>query len=118
MLAIVAPDGPHSNIWYSSRTRVLNFYQGFPPDAIYIGRGGRGHDGYFGNPILLTGKESREEVLERYERYLVGRLKVDKIFAARVKSLSGKTLVCFCIPKLCHGMILARYADNLNGRIA
>lgn len=108
--------GPHSDIWYSDKTRVVNLHHGFPPGAIYIGRPGKGHDGYFGNPIPLgTGDAyDRGKVLFQYGRYLEERIANDPIFRARVKSLSGKTLVCFCIPKLCHGMILARYADDLS----
>ncbi len=105
--------GPHSSIWYSEKTRVVNLHQGFPEGGIYIGRAGKGHEGYFGNPITIPEPSSREDVLNKYRAYIEKRLEIDPIFRARVKLLSGKTLVCFCIPKLCHGMILAEVADRL-----
>lgn len=112
-LTLLDSMGPHSNLWYSARTRVVNLHHGFPEGAVYIGRPGKGHDGYFGNPILLSSLLDREEVLRAYESYLKQRIETDPIFRLRVAALSGKTLVCFCVPYPCHGMVLARYADAL-----
>lgn len=118
-LDILDQDGRHSDIWYSEKTRVVNLFQGFPEGAIYIGRSGKGFDGYFGNPISLridtleSPQAKRQKVLLEYKGYLNRRLEYDPIFRARVKALSGKTLVCFCVPKLCHGMLLAEAADRL-----
>lgn len=113
-LDILDQDGPHSDIWYSAHTRVVNIHHGMPEGAIYIGRPGKGHDGYFGNPFPVNKYDLRSEVLNTYQAYLDKRIKLDPIFRARVKLLSGKTLACFCVPKLCHGMVLAEVADNLN----
>lgn len=90
-------------------TQVVNMYhlqKGWEadPQYVYIGRAGRGFDGRFGNPL---------RTLEGYEEWLLGRLKTDKPFRAAVRNLAGKTLVCFCKPKPCHGDVLARFADLL-----
>ena len=80
------------------------------PHYVYIGRAGHGLDGYFGNPFIAT---QRGGTLDAYRSYLVGLLELDREFIRRVKALQGKTLVCFCKPKRCHGDILAHYADKL-----
>lgn len=86
---------------------------------IYIGRAGRGYDGYFGNPIAV-GKPCQEcgrvhgrgETLPCYEKYLKRRLRTDPEFRERVRALRNKTLVCFCKPRACHGDVLSRVADE------
>ena len=77
------------------------------PTFQYIGRAGHGFDGYFGNPL---------RTIEGYAEWCFDRLKHDSVFRERVRALSGKTLVCFCKPKRCHGDILAAYADALADR--
>lgn len=74
------------------------------PRYQYIGRCGHGFDGYFGNP---------RTVLEGYGVYLMERLLDDREFREEVRGLAGKTLVCFCKPKPCHGDLLALCADLL-----
>ena len=39
----------------------------------YIGRAGRGEDGYFGNPFRLNPGESRGSTIERYRKYFYAR---------------------------------------------
>lgn len=83
-------------------------------DYVYIGREGKGLPGPFGNPFLLEREADREKVLEQYRVYLEGRIQEDAGFCESVKALCGKTLVCFCHPKKCHGDILAEMAEKLN----
>jgi hypothetical protein len=80
------------------------------PHYVYIGRAGKGLDGYFGNPFIA---KQRGDTLDKYRGYLEDLLKVDREFIRRTKALQGKTLVCFCKPKRCHGDILAHYAEKL-----
>lgn len=80
---------------------------------VYIGRAGHGHDGYFGNPFELKQEADRERVYQQYVDYLKARVRNDETFRRSVKALSGKTLVCFCAPKRCHGNALAIMADHL-----
>lgn len=80
---------------------------------VYIGRPGKGKDGYFGNPITLnTG--NRTEILKKYKEYFYKRIENDSEFKERVLSLQGKTLGCFCKPKACHGDIIIKYLNSLN----
>ena len=91
---------------------------------VYIGRAGRGHDGYFGNPIAIGRtcsecgeKHTRGGTLVCYEGWLWKRIKEDSEFKKRVMQLRGKTLGCFCKPKACHGDILAKAVTLLNAEI-
>ena len=91
------------------RTRVVNLRKG--GYDVYIGRAGRGQDGYFGNPFRL-GRQSRGATIERYRGYFLNRLRNDEQFARRVRELKGKTLGCFCKPHPCHGDVIAEYLDT------
>lgn len=83
-------------------------------DYVYIGRAGNGQSGYFGNPFTLKSENKRQEVLDQYRAYLEKKLEEDQEFRSKVRNLRGKTLVCFCKPKLCHGDILAEWAEKLS----
>jgi hypothetical protein len=95
------------------KTTVVNIRNGFPKDGVYIGRAGRGHDGYFGNPYILGPGNPRGTTIERYGLYFYSRMRQDPEFRERVEALAGKTLVCFCKPYPCHGDVIATY---LNGK--
>lgn len=98
-------------------TRVVNLYK--EPYDVYIGRTGKGQDGYFGNPIPVgqivgsLSDERRTEVLRLYREYFEKRLVEDPEFKRRIGELKGKTLGCFCKPKLCHGDVIAEYLNGL-----
>ncbi len=92
-----------------SKTKVVNIALGHRYD-IYIGRAGKGQDGYFGNPFRLAPGEPRGASLEKYRVYFYNRLETDK---RCVHALKGMTLGCFCKPHPCHGDIIAEYLDSL-----
>jgi hypothetical protein len=97
-------------------TRVANirdFPNGLAPNHVYIGRAGRGHDGYFGNPFVLSRTESRGATIERFRAYAEHRIANDPTYRARVAALKGKTLLCFCAPAPCHGNVLAELAEGI-----
>jgi hypothetical protein len=81
---------------------------------VYIGRAGRGQDGYFGNPFPLLPGQPRGASLDKYRAYFKDRLKTDPEFSRRINGLKGKTLGCFCKPYPCHGDIIAEYLDATN----
>lgn len=93
------------------------------PDYVYIGRAGKGQDGYFGNPFRLEDGEQRGSTLELFREWVVGRMAIDEEYRRRVIELKGKTLVCFCAPQdglipsldeaICHGQILAEITELL-----
>lgn len=82
-----------------------------PSDAVYIGRPTK-----WGNPFShLPGQslaehkaETREEAVEKFETYL---LEHPALLEAAKRELKGKSLVCWCAPKSCHGDILLKYAN-------
>ena len=83
---------------------------------MYIGRahGGRGRGSSFKssvwhNPFEIGKDGEREEVIEKYERYLLDE-RPDLV--ERLPELKGKALACWCAPELCHGDVLARLADE------
>lgn len=85
------------------------------PTYVYIGRAGKGQDGYFGNPIEA---DEPGTTLPAYETYLRQRIIEDAKFRSRVRALTGHKLVCFCVDKdgngPCHGKILAQVCGELN----
>ena len=88
-------------------TKVVNLRR--DPYDVYIGRAGRGEDGYFGNPFTVG--EHRKAALARFRFYFKDRLKNDAEFCGRVDALRGKTLGCFCKPKPCHGDVIVEYLE-------
>lgn len=64
---------------------------------IYIGRPSK-----WGNPFTIGKDGSREEVISKYEAYIMSR---PDLFKA-LSELEGKTLGCWCKPLACHGDIL------------
>lgn len=75
--------------------------------VIYIGRGS-----VFGNPYRIGKDGDRAEVIEKYRLYFVQRLEMDDEFCQAVSELAGKTLGCYCIPRRCHGHIIAEFLDG------
>src|SRR5437868_4569152 len=74
------------------------------PFDVYIGRAGHGHDGYFGNPFKTDHRsggyaEAARWALDRFERYFLDRISREPDFRARVLSLRGQRLGCFCAKK-------------------
>jgi len=92
-------------------TKTVNIYNS--DYDVYIGRAGRGNDGYFGNPFRLTSSRQRGATIQRYREYFYNRLETDPDFKRRVHELKGKTLGCFCKPSACHGDVIAEYLNNL-----
>lgn len=95
---------------YAPKTVVVNLYKA--AYDVYMGRAGKGKDGYFGNPFRLDDESKRLDVLLQYERWFYDRLERDEEFKRRVHALKGKTLGCFCKPKSCHVDIIADYLNH------
>src|SRR5688572_20605095 len=70
----------------------------------------RGFDGRWGNPFILRFEKHRELILEMYEKWL--HKQPFKYRQQMANYLWGKTLVCFCKPKLCHGDVIVEYVDR------
>ena len=81
---------------------------------VYIGRAGKGQDGYFGNPFTV--REHGADALALFKTYFEERLATDEEFHRRVLELHGKRLGCFCKPGPCHGDVIAEWVDAEVGR--
>jgi hypothetical protein len=73
-------------------------------DGVYIGRPSK-----FGNPFVIGQHGSREQVIARFETWLLGQ---PALVAAAKRELRGKSLVCWCAPQACHGDVLMRIANE------
>ena len=100
---------PTGQNWLAD-TKVVNIFK--DPYDVYIGREGKGQDGYFGNPFPLKKGEPRGSTLEKYKEYFHNKMLNDAEFKERILSLKGKTLGCFCKPNACHGDIIKEYLEN------
>ena len=80
---------------------------------VYIGRAGKGEDGYFGNPFRRAPGEPHGVTLEKFREWFHNRLETDPVYRERIHALKGKTLGCFCKPHPCHGDIIAEYLNSL-----
>lgn len=86
--------------------KVLNKYKDvIPKDSIYIGRPSK-----WGNPFEIGKDGDRDEVVDKYAAYLFSNR---ELFHAAKTELKGKSLVCFCAPKKCHGDVLYWVANNI-----
>ena len=84
--------------------KVLNKrIHGIPRGAVYIGR-----PSIWGNPFVIGKDGSRDDVIAKYETWLLDNGKLVDQLAA----LAGKDLVCWCAPARCHGDVLVRLANK------
>lgn len=90
-------------------TTVVNIYRDRNYDE-YIGRAGKGQNGYHGNPFKT---DDRDYNIKMHKAYFYARLKTDPEFKRKVHELKGKTLGCFCKPKACHGDTYVEYLNSL-----
>jgi len=87
----------------------------FKGKGIYIGR-----PGPLGNPFIVGRNGSLDEVMEKYEKYLPSGIKSSKKMAEafeRIKKAAKEgdvNLICWCVPKKCHGNIIKRMVEEAN----
>ena len=72
--------------------------------SVYVGRPSK-----WGNPFVIGVDGTREEVIAKYETWLLAQ---PELIADAVIELKGMALVCFCAPNPCHGDVLRRIANN------
>ena len=92
------------------KTKIVNLYH--DKYDIYIGRAGRGKEGYYGNPFFIKSDISREETIKQFSKYFTQRINKDSEFKKRILELKGKTLGCFCKPSACHGDIVVDWLEH------
>jgi len=72
------------------------------PYHVYIGRWEK-----WGNPWTMIRDGTREEIIARYEQYVLH----SPALMAALPELRGKVLGCWCAPRPCHGDVLVRLAN-------
>ena len=93
--------------------RVLNRKAvGLPKGAIYIGR-----PSTFGNPFRLGRDGDRGQVIRKFEKYFLRRVKADPSFRAQIEALRGRDLGCFCAPLPCHGEVIRAWLEGGIGEL-
>lgn len=70
---------------------------------VYIGRPSK-----WGNPFEIGKDGNRQEVIAKYEAWL---LTDGKYLLPKLHELKGKTLACWCAPLACHGDVLHKMAN-------
>jgi hypothetical protein len=70
--------------------------------AVYIGRGSK-----WGNPFRMGPDGDRATVIAKYGRWL----EEQHHLLRALDELRGRDLVCFCVPRACHGDCLLRLAN-------
>ena len=90
------------------------------PENVYIGRAGivfidnkrfPSVASPFCNPFKV-GKDSREDVCEKFREYMEERLKKEPSLKEELLALRGKTLGCWCKPDRCHGDVLVELIEK------
>ncbi len=85
---------------------------------VYVGRAGRGEDGYLGNPCRIIGGDGIDERLRRaqslhkFVAYFKQRIMADAVFRDRVSALAGQRLGCHCAPAPCHAEVYAAWVND------
>ena len=83
--------------------KVVHCKSGVPYD-IYIGR-----PGPWGNPYVIGVDGTREEVIDKFEKYYLQ----NEWMQTHISELKDKVLGCFCYPLACHGDVLIKYAEAI-----
>lgn len=82
--------------------QILNMRSPKPVEGsakrVYVGRPSK-----WGNPFTIGKDGSREEVIAKYRRWLLGQ---PALVAAARTELRGCDLVCWCAPLRCHAEVL------------
>ncbi len=94
-------------------TKVIKYKRGVVIDDTYVYIGRKfalfKQDSKWANPYVIGKDGTREEVIEKYRTYLLGR---EDLMAA-LGELKDKTLICWCFPLACHGNVLIELAEEL-----
>jgi hypothetical protein len=92
---------------------VLNMKYENTPAGLFI-RVDRGHSP-LGNPFIMGKDGSRDEVIEKYRRWLWAEIRKGKAVWAElvrlariVNSGQGIVLGCWCFPQKCHAQVISK----------
>lgn len=94
---------------------------GYPVGCVYIGRRNGSQPGsVLGNPFVIGADGSRADVVAKYRAWLWAQIKLNGPVLAelkRIQKLDRKTLrlVCWCAPLACHGDVILKALEWLDG---
>lgn len=60
----------------------------------------------FANPFKVGKDGTREEVIQKYKKYMSDKVESDYVLRQVLLELDGKNLGCWCHPEPCHGDVL------------
>ena len=83
------------------------------PKYCYIGRFNKTYGlrhSPFANPFVMGAESQRQGVIDLYRTYIKEQIAQGRV---NLEELRGKTLVCWCSPKACHGDILLELLNEL-----
>ena len=67
----------------------------------------------FCNPFKVGKDGTREEVIEKYEKYIKEKIIVNNELKEELIKMKNKNLGCWCYPEKCHGDVLLKIINNL-----
>lgn len=94
-----------SNVYVGRRMRIFVHDRDKTRRVIFL------PDSPFANRFKVAAL-GREEALRQYEQDLRQRLEQQPDLRAKLETLRGKTLGCWCAPEPCHAHILAQMLDE------
>jgi len=71
--------------------------------TVYIGRPSE-----WGNPFIIGRDGTRREVIEKYKAWIL----TQSTLLAKLPTLKGEILGCYCFPKNCHGHVLVELIES------
>ena len=97
-------------------TQVVNMR--YDDYEIYMGREGKGQDGYFGNSHVIgycricRTVHDRVSCIAAFKKDFNVRIVNDPEYRERVLKLRGRRLGCFCKPLACHADVIKEWLDS------
>lgn len=92
------------------KTEVVHVKAGYD---VYIGRAMPGYPASeFANPFPIGVDGGRNEVIDKYERYIKERLANEPQLRDALEAMRGRRIGCWCRPKRCHGDVLVRLLEG------
>lgn len=66
----------------------------------------------FANPFKIGKDGSRDDVIEKYKKYIVDKIEKEPELKNELLKLKGKQLGCWCSPEKCHGDVLLELIEK------
>ena len=70
-------------------------------------------DSIFYNPYKIGKDGCRQEVIDKYRKYILHKIDQGEITKEEIMRLRGKNLGCWCSPEPCHGDVLVELIHQI-----